>query len=628
MAKQITEFQLKVTGAQDAIKQLESLGKAAEQDTQAINELQASLEKTATELLDSAKNADQLKKAIKEVTNIRSSGVLDDKQTARIAAALGQARDQVIDLREEAIALGGTRLEIFRNAISNLGIGVVNADIDKLKLGFNGLKTAITGGATGFKALGNAMKVAGIGLLVSAIGLLFTNMDAVYKVLVKWIPGFETLANFIKGIVQSVTDFAGITSAAEREAEAAKKRMEGLQDINKRIENNRIAIMKDGIEKDKAIAKQKYEDLQANYKKEKELLIKSGLSENEATDKTREAAKLDNEVYLKEIADIEEKYRKINQEANKKYWDDLSKMKNLDQEYTLEAAEAAEQDARAQEKLKKAIEERDAARLGSEIYKKMINPEGLQEEMALQIENELLWYDERLENLKNFYEQGIITQEEYNKRSKDLNIAKMEYEEAVANQYIGILSMIGQGFALFGEENKGLAIAGVLIEKAAGIFQVISSTSVASARALAELGPVIGAPYAAAIKVNGAFQVGLLAAQSIKAISDINSVGGNQGSGGERAIYAKGGLLTGPSHAQGGIMTPFGELEGGEFVMNRRSTMSFLPILEELNRIGNGEPTVSTSSSKSTPIIKTYVLASDVTSQQEAQVKIKRAARL
>jgi hypothetical protein len=35
--------------------------------------------------------------------------------------------------------------------------------------------------------------------------------------------------------------------------------------------------------------------------------------------------------------------------------------------------------------------------------------------------------------------------------------------------------------------------------------------------------------------------------------------------------FAKGGVLDGPSHANGGITTPFGELEGGEGVINKRS---------------------------------------------------------
>jgi len=53
--------------------------------------------------------------------------------------------------------------------------------------------------------------------------------------------------------------------------------------------------------------------------------------------------------------------------------------------------------------------------------------------------------------------------------------------------------------------------------------------------------------------------------------------------------FAKGGILNGPSHAQGGIKTSFGELEGGEAVINKRSTSQFLPLLSEINAAGGGK---------------------------------------
>lgn len=44
-----------------------------------------------------------------------------------------------------------------------------------------------------------------------------------------------------------------------------------------------------------------------------------------------------------------------------------------------------------------------------------------------------------------------------------------------------------------------------------------------------------------------------------------------------------GGTLLGPSHLQGGIPTKFGELEGGEFIVNKKSTAKNLPLLESIN---------------------------------------------
>ena len=93
------------------------------------------------------------------------------------------------------------------------------------------------------------------------------------------------------------------------------------------------------------------------------------------------------------------------------------------------------------------------------------------------------------------------------------------------------------------------------------------------------------------------------------------------------STYAEGGLLLGPSHDLGGIRTTMGELEGGEFVMNRRSTANFLPLLNQINALGN-TPGPQVASSQQTPIIKTYVVATDMTSQQEANSRLNALARL
>ena len=53
-------------------------------------------------------------------------------------------------------------------------------------------------------------------------------------------------------------------------------------------------------------------------------------------------------------------------------------------------------------------------------------------------------------------------------------------------------------------------------------------------------------------------------------------------------ILAGGGITYGPSHANGGIPTKFGELEGGEAVINKRSTAMYTDQLSQLNQAGGG----------------------------------------
>ena len=103
--------------------------------------------------------------------------------------------------------------------------------------------------------------------------------------------------------------------------------------------------------------------------------------------------------------------------------------------------------------------------------------------------------------------------------------------------------------------------------------------------------------------------------------------------------FAKGGVLNGPSHAQGGVKTSFGELEGGEYVVNKRSTQSFMPLLSAINSVGNRKyenggmmPTMDSikelMAAQQMPIVKTYVVASEMTSQQEANKKLMDLAKI
>lgn len=95
--------------------------------------------------------------------------------------------------------------------------------------------------------------------------------------------------------------------------------------------------------------------------------------------------------------------------------------------------------------------------------------------------------------------------------------------------------------------------------------------------------------------------------------------------------FEEGGLLVGPSHDRGGIRNYFGEMEGGEFVVNRQSSAAFLPLLEQINSLGNGNSAMAEQPANypmQQPIIKTYVVASEVSSQQEADKRISDLAAL
>jgi len=157
------------------------------------------------------------------------------------------------------------------------------------------------------------------------------------------------------------------------------------------------------------------------------------------------------------------------------------------------------------------------------------------------------------------------------------------------------------------------------------VGQAIINTLQSSISAFASLAniPVVG-PVLGAIAAAAALAAGYATVQKIQETtytSSLKASGSPQGS-----MYAEGGLLTGRSHNMGGIRTSMGELEGGEFVMNRRATANFLPLLESINSIGNTTgPEVAQAQQ---PIFKTYVVASEMSSQQEANAKLSALARM
>ena len=190
---------------------------------------------------------------------------------------------------------------------------------------------------------------------------------------------------------------------------------------------------------------------------------------------------------------------------------------------------------------------------------------------------------------------------------------------------------------------KAASIAAATISVIQGAINAYTSLSV-----IPVVGVGLGIAAAAAAVAAGAFQIAAIESTTFQKANlpdiytdpsglnggsgDAGGSGGTKISGGRNYFPvrngAAGGILVGPSHAEGGIMSPFGELEGGEAVINKISTQRFGSILSSINQAGGGSPIPSTGREDATPIFKTYVVASDVSSQQEADFKIRQIAKL
>lgn len=178
------------------------------------------------------------------------------------------------------------------------------------------------------------------------------------------------------------------------------------------------------------------------------------------------------------------------------------------------------------------------------------------------------FYDLRLAKLEAFYDREFQLLEE--RKQKEIDNYALTQEE---------IQNINERYALEEtalEEKKQREIKEIEKKRANDqlaftLAQIIANQSLAIVRALAELGPIAGPIAAAAVGISTAAQVAA-------AINQRNLI----------VKYEKGGILNGMSHAQGGILAGGVELEGGEAVINRRSTAQFAPLLSAINVAGGG----------------------------------------
>jgi hypothetical protein len=399
----------------------------------------------------------------------------------------------------------------------------------------------------------------------------------------------------------------------KRQEEYAANRKAALDKIRSLEEEN--ALLREQDEEKRALKAQEF----ANAQSVRE--INSMKLTAEEKKKLLAEAETNNQL---EVAKIQEDFRKKREEKEK---EDLAKRKqNADDIKDALATSAEELRDRAIEK-------------ETERFDELIKLAGDDAEKRKQLEAQ------KAENL-------IKINDDYNKKIAEDNkvaaekaladkIAEIDAKAKLEQAYLNVIDQAAGFISEIAGENKKLQIAGLVVGKAAAIGSIISNTAAANAKSVATFPATLGQPWVGINTASAALSIASVIASSIKAINEINSADtetGGQGSAptAKPSTYLDGGLLTGRRHANGGIATPMGELEGGEFVVNRAATSSFLPILESINSMGVGRnggqnnlgSNIENSMTGSNPVFKTYVVASDVTSQQEADKRIQDLAKL
>jgi len=448
----------------------------------------------------------------------------------------------------------------------------------------------------------------------------------------------------------------------EKADETIKEAEKGL-----RVLENKLAGMK---------LKKQEEDKQAAAKAKEGRDKEREQQEKEAKELAEKLTKLRRDEALKQEDELTQELEKIDDSYEEKFQlakgnEELTNLllANLRAERLKKIKEFEDKEREAKEKAAK--DENDAIEQRAKEQE-----DRTKEEYDKSLENLEIYFEQRRNKILEDFKNGKLTQEEYdtailnlqkeqlqaeivlrqdyNKESIDLanqlseteiEIAKKTKEEKeqlfkdtfdtavdFANRTVGALDAINKARtareikaaegdkqkiyeiekAAF-ERDKKVAIAKAIIDTLTGAVEVYMKYAAV---------PFIAAAMSAITIATGFAQVA-----AIRATTFDKEAPGTASSGGSK--FAQGGLIMGPSHSQGGIKTMFGELEGGEFIVNRIAAQRFMPVLEEINSSGNTpSDRMMMPNGTQTPIVKTYVVASDMYSELEKKKKLDELARL
>ena len=133
--------------------------------------------------------------------------------------------------------------------------------------------------------------------------------------------------------------------------------------------------------------------------------------------------------------------------------------------------------------------------------------------------------------LEESRQQNITRDKEISDEQKKIAEADLQNEQNIKNAKLALASQFGQALQMLAGKNKTAAIAGVLIEKAASIGQIISSTGLANAKAVAASPLTAGQPFVAINSISAGLSIATSLKSAQKAIQDIKSAGPGTASG-------------------------------------------------------------------------------------------------
>lgn len=580
-----------------------------------------------------------------------------EDQLKKMAKAAGDAKDKVEDLGDET-KKAGKEATIF----------------DDIKDRFKSMKDGVMKVVRSFKTLKGAIAATGIGALIIAIGSLVAYFKTSEEGSRKLAIATETLSL----LFGQLTEYAA--SLGEKLVNAFKNPKEALLNFGRLIVDNIIERFKSAMEVVGSLGSALVNLFKGNFKEAKKDVANAGkemvdvfTGVDNSVEKIAETGKkvfkevkkavkeatetattlvdatrairdqqqklvVDNANLNKEL----EEQKKIAEDTTRSYDERKAALERVGETQVKLAKNVADQ-AKAQENLLKLqiqnesnyekreeletqLAEATAARIESETALSIVELEAskLGAELDLEeLDRKRAIQDQidglRLQNIQDQREKALEElriAEEAAMNELTLLRATEEEKAKVRGEFAKIREQINRDASVAEAENAAATLGtiangfeeGTAAFKAFKVAETTMSTYAAaqkayeSASAIPGVGFILGPAAAAAAVASG-----------LKTVQTIMSTQVPQ--------YAMGGLINGPSHSNGGTLI---EAEGGEYIINKYAMRQpgVAQLAESLNNTsspkggGQGVP------------IKTYVVASEMTNQQEADTKLKNLSRL
>ena len=515
---------------------------------------------TSKEAVNAAKKAGELKDKIGDAKALTDAFNPDAKFKALTASlggvasgfaayqgALGLVGVESKDLEEQllkvqsamAISQGLQGIGESVDSFKQLGAVIKNTSVaQKVLSATTAAYTFVTEASTaGLKLFRLALISTGIGAIVVGLGLLVANFDKVKKAVLNVVPGLANVGEAIGNIVNSVTDFIGATSEADRALDKLKDNADKTLAVNKKFMTEHASQV-DEYTKKKLDAKNAYAEA-----------IKE-----DGADQVALAKELNRQLEKIEYSRGDEK-RKIQEEANKKASEDR---KAQDEKTKKENEDAAKK--LKDEKDKAIISEAESYRNQLEAVQKVeadakkANSDALITEQQLAIQNENLAYQLKLDNAIKFGQDTEEIERQHWNTLNDINLtaqqkqydetvkieqSKLDQKKAIRAAEMQLVSDALSSAKTIFEKNKGIQKAILITENAIALSRLTMNTieSVSKDNAASPL--TFGMPWSGIHIAQGAIGAANIIASTTKGLSALG--GGSAGGAPKMGGMAGGG---------------------------------------------------------------------------------------